>query len=313
MSPDLPVGLLGVDLLPGILLPFRLGPGDRFHLDFDLSRTSEDVALAAQVACLLEVSALKPGNVNRTADFNDTRFEDFLLSAAAIGPALGRADRDSIGQIVWNAVGATRKLVQTNTNLGMILLLAPLARAVCMAGEVRANLAEVLANSTVEDARQVYAAIRLAHPGGLGRVDEGDVTGDPGVTLREAMGLAQDRDSIARAYVTDFAVIFELAYPALRRACAAIEDGAHAIVQAYLQVLAQVPDTLILRKRGPAAAAEVSQHAAQVLGLGGVHTEAGLQALATFDHALRDERHTLNPGTTADLIAAAIFLYLLQA
>jgi triphosphoribosyl-dephospho-CoA synthase len=280
------------------------------RLDFDLSRTPEDVSVAAQAACLLEVSALKPGNVHRTADFSDTRFEDFLLSAAAIGPALGRADRDGLGQIVWNAVRTTRRLVHTNTNLGMILLLSPLAKAACQPGELRANLAGILAGSTVEDARLVYAAIRMAQPGGLGRVREGDVAEEPVATLREAMAMAQDRDSVAREYVTDFSLTFDVAFPALRSAHASTDDAAQAVVQAYLQVLAQVPDTLIARKRGPAAAIEVSQHATRVLSLGGVQTSAGRAALAEFDRTLRDERHTLNPGTTADLIAAAIFLHL---
>jgi len=91
--------------------------------------TARQVAQAAQIACLLEVSAPKPGNVSRYADFTDTRFEDFLLSAVAIGPAMERAGRDGVGQIIWRAVRDTQRLVRSNTNLGMVLLLAPLAKA----------------------------------------------------------------------------------------------------------------------------------------------------------------------------------------
>ncbi len=278
-----------------------------------LPRSAEGVALAAQAACLLEVSAAKPGNVHRTADFADTCFEDFLLSAAAIGPAFARAGQSSVGQIVWDAVNATRKLVGSNTNLGMVLLLAPLAKACTAPGDIRANLTRVLAGLTVEDARWVYAAIRLAQPGGLGQTPEADVREVPNITLREAMALSQAHDAIAREYVSDFAITFEIALPALTQASASAEQIDEAIVQGSLMTLARVPDTLIGRKRGAAVSAQVSEQAAEVLQLGGVFSAAGRQALAAFDRALRDERHTLNPGTTADLIAAAIFLYLVRS
>jgi len=117
------------------------------------------------MACLLEVSAPKPGNVNRTHDFAETRFEDFLLSAIAIGPAMAAAGRASVGRTIWRAVRDTHRLVRTNTNLGIVLLLAPLAKACFHAREIpglRAHLAQVLAGLSVEDARLAYVAIRLA-------------------------------------------------------------------------------------------------------------------------------------------------------
>lgn len=277
-----------------------------------LRRTPADVALAAQLACLLEVSAPKPGNVNRRFDFADAGFEDFVLSAAAIGPAFARCAQDDVGRIIWQAIHDTARLVGSNTNLGMVLLLAPLAKACVAPGAPRGHLARILAALTVEDARLVYAAMRLSRPGGLGRVAEADVATDPEITLREAMRLAQDRDTIAREYVSDFATTFEIAYPALQHACRTAGSRAQAIVQAFLMVLARVPDTLIARKCGIAVARRVSQDAAAVLELGGVLTEAGQRGLADLDRALRDEHHTLNPGTTADLIAAAIFLHLLR-
>lgn len=273
--------------------------------------TAGQVAQAAQIACLLEVSAPKPGNVSRYADFADTRFEDFLLSAVAIGPAMERAGRDGVGQIIWRAVRDTQRLVRSNTNLGMVLLLAPLAKACFGDGEPRENLAHVLASLTVEDARRAYAAIRLARPGGLGRAPQADVAEEPSVTLYQAMALAQERDSIAREYVTTFAITFETGYPALKEAWHTTGDPSTAIVQAYLTILARVPDTLIARKRGGDMACQVSRWAEEVLAVGGVFTAQGRKALVELDRTLRDERHTLNPGTTADLTAAAIFLVLL--
>ncbi len=274
--------------------------------------SGQAIALAAQMACVREVSAPKPGNVNRLHDFTDTRFEDFLLSAIAIGPAMFEADRLGIGQFIWQAVSDTCQLVQSNTNLGIVLLLAPLAKACRSSGAVRENLKRILSTLTVEDARHTYAAIRMAQPGGMGQTSEADVAEEPAITLHQAMDLAQGRDSIAREYVTDFAITFEIGYPTLREAWRVVDQPADAIVQCYLTLLADVPDTLIARKRGTETATEVSQRAAEALAMGGVLTSQGRGAIADLDRMLRDERHTLNPGTTADLVTAATFLFLLR-
>jgi triphosphoribosyl-dephospho-CoA synthase len=263
------------------------------------------------MACVREACAPKPGNVNRFHDFADTRLEDFLLSAIAIGPTMLEADLHDVGQIIWQAVRDTRQLVQSNTNLGIVLLLAPLAKACRSSGDVRENLRRILSTLTVEDARHAYAAIRMAQPGGMGQASEADVAEDPSITLRQAMDLAQGRDSIAREYMTDFAITFEIGYPALRDAWHMAGQPANAIVQCYLTLVADVPDTLIARKRGIETVIEVSRWAAETLAMGSALTPQG-QALANLDRRLRDERHTLNPGTTADLTTAALFLFLLH-
>ena len=274
--------------------------------------SGQAVALAAQAACVREVCAPKPGNVNRLHDFADTRFEDFVLSAMAIGPAMLEADRLGVGQIIQQAVRDTRQLVQSNTNLGIVLLLAPLAKACRSSGDVRHGLRRILAALTAEDARHAYAAIRMAQPGGMGKTAEADVAEEPTITLLQAMELAQGRDALAREYVTDFAITFEIGYPALRAAWQMTDQPANAIVQCYLTLLANVPDTLIARKRGLETATEVSRQAAETLALGGALTPQGQDALADLDRRLRDEHHTLNPGTTADLTTAALFLLLLR-
>jgi triphosphoribosyl-dephospho-CoA synthase len=277
--------------------------------------SSREVAQAAQMACLLEVSAPKPGNVTRYADFPDTRFEDFLLSAVAIGPAMEKAGRQGLGRTIWQAIRDTQRWVPSNTNLGMVLLLAPLAKAALHEkpqNSLRETLKEVLEGTTVEDARWAYAAIRLARPGGLGKTSQADVAKEPSITFYQAMALARERDSIAREYVTAFAITFEIGYPALKEAWHTAADPSVAIVQTYLTLLARVPDTLIVRKMGEATAADVSRWAGKVLAAGRVFTEEGQEGLAGLDRFLRDEGHRLNPGTTADLTAAAIFLAILQ-
>jgi triphosphoribosyl-dephospho-CoA synthase len=139
---------------------------------------------------------------------------------------------------------------------------------------------------------------------------DSDIAEDPAITLLQAMALAEDRDAIAREYVTGYAITFEIGLPALKNAFIRSGDYASAIVQSFLTILSEVPDTLIFRKKGPEAARMVSQLAEGVLAKGGVFTNEGQAALAEMDHALRDADHRLNPGTTADLAAAAIFLEL---
>lgn len=272
------------------------------------------VAAAAQLACLLEVSAPKPGNVSPFAGFRDASYEDFLASAAAIGPALTAAAERSLGATIHAAVEATARWAPSNTNLGLVLLLAPLARAALTPGgaSLRARLAATLAATTVADARDTYAAIRLAAPGGLGRVPDQDVAGTPSATLRDVMALAVERDAIAREYASDFRSTFELGAPALRAALADRLPWRDAVVEAYLTLLAAAPDTHIARKLGLPAAITVQQRGRSVLDAGGVRTAAGREAIAALDGELRDEANTLNPGATADLTGAAIYLVLLE-
>ena len=277
--------------------------------------TGVEIAWAAQLACLFEVSVEKPGNVSPRGGFIDARFEDFAASAVAIGPALRDAGLATVGETIIRAVADTRRLVATNTNLGMILLLAPLARAAARleaTGDLRAALGRVLADLTVQDARLAYEAIRAASPAGMGEVDRHDVGGDVTVTLREAMDVARDRDSIAREYVTDFEITFALGAGTLRRCW---QDGAafsDAVVTAFLTILSQVPDTLIARKNGAAAAEDVSRRAARVLAVGGSLSEQGRARLAELARELGDAAHALNPGTTADLVAASVFVVLTE-
>lgn len=271
------------------------------------------VATAAQVACLLEVSAPKPGNVSPGTAFHDTGYEHFLASAAAIGPALLEAGVRPLGVTIRAGVEATARWTRANTNLGIVLLLAPLARAALEPGNgtLRERLARVLATTTVQDAEDVYAAIRLAHPGGLGHADAQDVADRPTIPLRDTMALAAGRDAIAREYTTDFAITFEVGQPALRKAR---EDGlpwSDAVVETYLTLLTVTPDTHIARKLGLGAAAEVSALAREAISAGGVRTHRGRELIARMDRTLRDPLNARNPGTTADLTAAAIYVELL--
>lgn len=278
------------------------------------SWTPDIVAAAAQLACLLEASAEKPGNVTPTHAFHNMNYEDFLRGAAALGPEMARAGERGVGATILAAITARRRWTQTNTNLGIVLLFAPLARAALTgSGVLRDRLRAALRRLTLDDARAAYAAIRLAAPGGLEAEVEHDVRAEPTITLREAMASAAHRDSIAAEYGSDYAITFERGLPALQSALARGASTGQAVVQTYLELLAAVPDTLIARKRGLEVAQAVSTEAARVLAAGGVFSLEGQRTIAELDAHLRVAKdNSLNPGTTADLVAAVLFVELLE-
>jgi triphosphoribosyl-dephospho-CoA synthase len=291
------------------------------------------IAAAAQLACVLEATAPKPGNVSPGRHFADLRYEDFLMSAIAIGEPFAGVGTRGLGATIHRAVDTSVRWVGTNANLGIVLLLAPIAkaavgdatgampdgstsdadRAAARRRSLRIAVQKVLDDTTVEDARAVYAAIRRASPGGLGRAEAQDVSGDPTMPLLDVMRLAASRDDIAREYATGFDVTFDTAAPALDRARRDGLSWDEAVVETFLTVLAARADTHIVRRSGPALAAAVSERARSVLAAGGVRSEAGRRALEAMDQSMRDAHNTANPGTAADLTAAALFVVLLSA
>ena len=279
----------------------------------DTALTPGAVAACTTLASLLEASAPKPGNVRPGRPFRDMGYEDFVASAVAAGPELGLAGTRGVGATILAAILATRQWTTANTNLGVILLLAPLAAAALRAGgTLRQRAAAVLDATTVADARATYAAIRETRAGGLGIAREQDIANEPTVTLLEAMRLAADRDMIAREYATGFAFTYDSGLPALRTARAAGLSPEDAIVETYLTLLSRESDSLIARKLGDAAALAVRDHARNVIRKGGVRTRSGRAAVAAFDSALRDAQNSRNPGTTADLTAATLFAGLIE-
>jgi triphosphoribosyl-dephospho-CoA synthase len=258
-----------------------------------------------RAACIMEVTAPKPGNVHPGAAFADVCFDDFVRSADAVAPLLARAAEFGTGWVMLEAVRATREAVGRNTNLGIILLLAPLA-AVPAERTLRTGIAAVLTQLSVDDARHCYAAIRLASPGGLGTAGQADVSTEPDVDLVEAMTLAADRDSVAKQYAGGFADVLKWGLPRLAD-CYDACRWQESVVRLHLQLMSRLPDTLIARKCGWETARQ-SQHQAQaVLAAGWPDQPFGRQMLSGFDRWLRADGHRRNPGTTADLVAAILF------
>jgi len=255
------------------------------------------------LACVLEVSADKPGNVTPRHDFPDMTFADLVRSALALASVFetDRVRETGVGELIADGVRVTATVAAANTNLGIVLLFAPLARAaVTRAGDesLRAALGRVLSALDSGDAAAAFEAIVAARPGGLGDAVEHDVREPARITLREAMAVAAGRDSIASEYASGYSIVFESGLPLLT---GALDDGAStldAIVSLHVGLLAEHPDTLIARKAGAEAALAVSQAARAV--------RDGSRTLAQFDADLRRDGHRLNPGTTADLVATTL-------
>ena len=277
-----------------------------------LSEFSSFTSLAEAIrsACVLEASAAKPGNVHPRASFPDLTFEDFVRSAEAASPVLARAAELGVGRAIFEAIAATHAVVSSNTNLGIVLLIAPLA-AVPLDRPLRDGIGEVLDRLTREDASWVYRAIRLAQPGGLGAADDEDVANEPTGTLREVMSLAAHRDGVAAQYANQFEWVLNEGVPFLASVGNDFDRcWESTIIELHLRLLAEHPDTLIARKCGESVAAEASRLARQCLNdLAGIPLESKERAhsIDEFDQWLRSDGHRRNPGTTADLVAACLF------
>jgi triphosphoribosyl-dephospho-CoA synthase len=263
-------------------------------------------AAAFVAACRLDVAVRKPGNVSHASPGHGMRAEQFIASAQAAARPLFAAG-SAVGERIERATAATWAAAGCNTNLGIVLLCAPLAAALERPGPLPAAVESVLAALTVDDARAAYRAIAAAQPGGLGRAEREDVHAAPSVTLRAAMALAAERDSIARQYANGLADVFEAARLrppppgfSLMADPPSAESAAH-VQQVWLHWLAREPDSHIVRKHGAAVAHSVMT-AAQ--GWRGVARPDADPAFAAWDEALKNAR--INPGTSADLTVATL-------
>jgi triphosphoribosyl-dephospho-CoA synthase len=258
-------------------------------------------------ACRDEIEAPKPGNVHVFADGHGMRVAHFIDSAAAARAPLTAAQAP-LGRRILGAVEATFAAVGMNTNLGILLLCAPLAAAAERdGGDLRTSLRQVLAGLDHHDCAMVFRAVALAAPGGLGTVPRHDVHAPAQVGLIEAMTEAAPRDRIARQYASGFHDIFVTGVGALQAARSRGMRGLWETVQVYLGFLAAFPDTHVQRKFGSAAADEVRDEA--VIALAAWRSRSnpadGLDDLLAFDRHLK--ARGFNPGTSADLTVATLF------
>jgi triphosphoribosyl-dephospho-CoA synthase len=299
----------------------------------------------AQLAALLEVSAYpKPGNVHRLRDFPSTRYEHFLAGSVAISTVIRELAMSGYdvgtGQKTWEEIGIGSKILAAveasskwqsggNVNLGVILLFTPISIA---AGytlidgpldlEKLRNIVKILPKSTTPiDSINLYKAIRLAMSDRvLGRVEELDIEDDSSfgrlnheaITLQGVFERCAGRDTICEEWVSGFNTTFTKGYPYLFNALKGSGDINVAIVDTFLYLLSEEPDSLISRKKGRKAALDVSGKARAIVSAGGFGSKKGREMTSALDRELQRSAGLMNPGTTADLTAASIFLLLLE-
>lgn len=284
-------------------------------------RSGDFVRAAFERACLLELDALKPGNVHAYAGGHGMTVRDFRRSAKVAGAAIARGGL-SVGERIAAAVAATIDAVKCNTNLGIVLLAAPLVQAALADGgakmserKLRGRVAKVLHALTIADAEQAFAAIRRANPAGLGRAERHDVNAPARITLLAAMRAAAGRDRIARQYARGFEDVFETGLPALRdglrRFAKTKKAQEWAATGVYLAFLGRFPDSHILRKQGGAAAREVRKGAAEIAQVFARvdDAERRVRVLSAYDSELKSRG--INPGTSADLTVATLLAAIL--
>jgi len=296
-----------------------------------------------ELAILLEASAHKPGNVSLVTNFENTRFEHFLASAVAATPSFElAAERGTavaegkstlaeigLGQLIRNCAAEIDAWQHGgNTLLGTIILLLPIAAAAGMTPvgkdfdirRLRKALKLVVESTTAADAVNLYEAIKIANPGGLGGAPDLDIN-DPSsearilrenVSLFQVFKIAEKYDTICSEWINNYSVTFDMAYPSPAKKLENRNDLNQAIIHTFLEVLASVPDTFIARKVGIERSRKVSANAQKVLDLGGLKTASGTRILHRFDGQLRRSNNLLNPGTTADIVSAALSLCVLS-
>jgi len=285
---------------------------------------------------LLEVSAKKPGNVTSFSGFEGTNFEHFLASSIACFPSFEEAASRGLsvleGTLLINELGIGR-IIQNcllditawqkggNTLLGAVILCVPIAAAAGMTQleekfdliQLRLNLKKIVESTTSKDAFYLYETINNVKPGGLNRAPDLDLNSPDSkkrllkddISLYEVFKIAAGYDSVCFEWVKNYPITIDLAYPFLLDQMQT-RDLNKAIVHTFLKVLSLYPDTLISRKVGEKISQEISLEANELLILGGLDTKAGQKRLIEFDRRLRENGNKLNPGTTADLIAATL-------
>jgi|JI9StandDraft_1071089.scaffolds.fasta_scaffold03561_10 triphosphoribosyl-dephospho-CoA synthase len=283
----------------------------------------------ATLAITLEASSRKLGNVHPEARFVDMKYEDFLRSAIAIAPAFDRRGKQTVGKLILDSVAATQHSVGINTNLGTLLLMAPMAIA-CknlfktispdtepakILAALRDRTEAVIERLTLDDSRNVYAAIRLAAPGGMGKTKKLDVhQADAPPQLLDAMRVVEEIDQVAKTYCTRFHFLFDEVVPELHRAIEQLGDISTAVRLFQIRWLARYGDSLVRRKLGEAENDALRAKSKRLLQI----FEAEDQQMTVrfeknwtaLDRWMRETDHRRNPGTTADLIAAGLFVLL---
>jgi triphosphoribosyl-dephospho-CoA synthase len=272
--------------------------------------TSAQLAKAYKTACMAELQALKPGNVHAFSDGHGMTIHDFIKSADVTADIIARPDL-SLGARIFSAAEATKNAVGQNTNLGVLLLCAPIIDAALELTDgqtLQQRLHETLLRLSVSDAEYVSRAIVLASPGGLGSAAEYDVRETPSVSLLQMMGAAQDRDRIAWQYANNFQDIMEFGLSRYADAMIQWANPAWSATALYLAFLARYPDTHVMRKYGESYAESLRQEACEFERMHSAAENPKLVQKKLLDWDASLKARGINPGTSADLTVATLLV-----
>lgn len=292
----------------------------------------ELIAKIAQISSALEVSGYpKPGNVHRNRDFHDMVFEDFLISGIVIGDTIRKAASNAVeinnsisfkeaklGKYILESVKETDRWIANNTNLGIVMLLTPIAMSAAISSnmeELRKNIHNIIVNSTVLDTIFLYEAIGIADAGGMGEQEEFSVNNEEAnkeliennLNIFDVLNISSSWDTLAKELTTTMPITFDIGYPTFSKLKKEYSINSATVIT-FLTILSQVPDTLISRKYGDEKAKEVSNMALEVLNNmdSDINKVDFNKKLSEFDNFLFENK--LNPGTTADLTASSIMI-----
>ncbi len=279
------------------------------------SQIREKILNAWLHACELDILTFKPGNVSVYAAGHDMTAEHFRVSASVSAKPITDFAL-SLGEKIFYSIRDTYDAVGCNTNLGIVLLCAPLIQGLQTllsnqknAVSLREQVSVVLDATSITDADWVYQAIRIAKPGGLGYADQQDVAEQPQVTLQQAMCLATDKDRVAYQYANDYKDIFEYGVPCYRQALSRYGDERWATLSVYASFLASIPDSLIERKHGKRFTRMVASRMTlvnqQLQEFSPDKPEHLFSILKEVDAEFKAAG--INPGTTADLTVTSVF------
>ena len=271
------------------------------------------VNLAAQVydCFICDINALKPGNVGRHGAGHGMECADFIRRAQVVTPILCN-HRLRLGKRILDGVEATLAAVHCNTNLGMLLLIAPVVRVfeqLVSPEDFKDVIKPTLVSLGPQEAQDIFAAIRLANPGGLGKVDKYDVNSPLEIDIFSAMDAAKDRDLIALQYANGYREVVNLGIKCLQNYHNRWNSVEWAVVACYLMYMASFPDSHIRRKHGMEIAEQVRKKTVSVRERFTDCDNPGdaKDVLMIFDRELKESE--INPGTCADLTIASLLLY----
>ena len=307
-------------------------------------KSLDDLTRCINLASLLEIAGWpKPGNIHRTKNFKNTRFEHFLAGISAIQPDFRNFCKKAyefstnvddgygllgLGSFFKAAVEEMMKWQKGgNVVLGHILIIAPLAAAaaICLKiGKIdlknfKSIVKKIIDDTTLQDAIDLYKAFKICNPGGLGKINKYDINDETSITqlqtdvitLKKIFEFSKDYDLISSEYINGFNIILNEGLPYYMKTFSQTKDINITTVNVFLKVLSDHPDTLINRKSGKEASLMISKKAKEIIINGGISTEKGLLLTQDLDNYLQEMEGRMNPGTTADIIAGIIFCALI--